>query len=423
VSSLGETVLGMIRTRVDLHRWSAANAHGRQMHEAVGMLRAAARDDPTGLLSIVDKAVASAVWVVLRADDSSGIIGDAIRDLLALHADLARQSPPPPAKLVAWLVKFQFDGTQDFFHIDIADYAPALGTKGLTLYRAKLAEVEASLPPALTEEQERLRFENRFTDRDGWDRVFEGRHTRFTLEYNAQRLAVVDRDPQAVIATHVRDGKAPWLHDTAKALAEIGEYDLAIDYANRGADVEGGGWQARDAAVYWCDLLHTHRPDDEFAGRVDVFHRWPSSTTAAHLHRAAGDAWPEHRDDVLATLAASPREAVIFAQHHLRDIELAWTLAHNLNPTDGRTWADLADAYEKVNPVAVLPILRRLALGSLGEADARSYKHAARLLSRMRRIAAGTEHATEVDSLIAALREEHRRRPRLQREFDAAKLP
>jgi hypothetical protein len=104
---------------------------------------------------------------------------------------------------------------------------------------------------------------------------------------------VVDRDARAVIATHIRDGKAPWLHDTAKALAEIEEFDLAIDYAKQAADVDRGGWQARDAAVYWCDLLHTHRPDQELAGRVEVFQRWPSSSTAEHLHRAAGDAWPE----------------------------------------------------------------------------------------------------------------------------------
>jgi hypothetical protein len=422
VTSLGETVLAMIRTRADLHRWSAANAHGRQMHEAVDLLRRAAADDTAGLLPVVEKAIASAVRIVLRADDSSGIIGDAIRDLLALHADLARRARPTASKLVSWLVRFQFDGTQDFFHIDIADYAPALGDNGLALYRIKLAELEAGLGPEPTEEQERARFEGRSDDPDGWRRLADSRHTRFLLAYNARRLAVVDRDAAAVIATHVRDGKAPWLHDTAKALAEIDELEPAIDHAKRAADVDRG-WQARDAGVYWCDLLRTHRPDDELAGRVEVFRRWPSSSTAEHLRRAAGDAWPEHRDEVLSTLAASPREAVVFAQHHLRDVELAWTLAHNLDLADGRTWADLADAYEKVNPVAVLPVLRRLVLSSLHEADARSYRYAARLLRRMRRIAAGTDHATEVDNLIASLRDEHRRRPRLQREFDAVKLP
>jgi hypothetical protein len=215
VTSLGEMVLVMIRTRTDLHRWTAANAHGRQMREAVDLLRRAAADEPTGLLPVVEKAIAAAVRVIVRADDSSGIIGGAIRDLLALHADLACRTKPPASKLVDWLVKLQFDGTQDFFHIDIADYAPALGQKGLALYRAKLAEIEAGLGPEPTEEQERAYFEGRFDDRDGWRKLAERRHNRFTLHYNAQRLAVVDRDASAVIATHVRDGKAVWLHDAA----------------------------------------------------------------------------------------------------------------------------------------------------------------------------------------------------------------
>jgi hypothetical protein len=116
---------------------------------------------------------------------------------------------------------------------------------------------------------------------------------------------------------------------------------------------------------------------------------------------APGDrlAWRDHRDHVFDVLGRSPREAVVFAQHHLHDAELAWTLAHNLDLTDSRTWSDLADAYEKIDPLAVLPVLRRLAVAALdGDADARAYQHAARLLRRMRRIAAGTDRAGDVDA-------------------------
>jgi hypothetical protein len=38
-------------------------------------------------------------------------------------------------------------------------------------------------------------------------------------------------------------------------------------------------------------------------------------------------------------------------------------------------------------------------------------------------LAAGNDAADEVDDLIAGLRETHRRRPRLQQEFDRAGLP
>ena len=435
---VAQTALAMIRTRSDLHRWAAANAHGRQMHNAVALLRQAATEDPTGLLPIVGKAISAAVRVILRADDSSGIIGDAIRDLLELHADLARRDPPPAPKLTKWLIGFQFDGSQDFFNIDISQYAAALGDKGLALYRANLAEIETGLGPEATQQQERDYFEARFNDPDGWRQLAHNRHTRFLLGHNAQRLAVADRDPTAIIATHSRDGKAVWLHETAKALAEIGAFDLAIDYARQAADAYGDV-QARNAAIYWCDLLAAHRPAEEIAARLEVFSRWPSASTAEHLRQATGPAWPDHRDHVLNVLGRWPREAVIFAQHHLRDADLAWTLAHNLNLTDDRTWSDLADVYEKIDPVAILPVLRRLAIASLhGDADARAYRHAARLLRRMRHIAAdtdspgadgpgtdspGRDSAVDVDALISTLREQHRRRPRLQREFDAAKLP
>jgi hypothetical protein len=41
----------------------------------------------------------------------------------------------------------------------------------------------------------------------------------------------------------------------------------------------------------------------------------------------------------------------------------------------------------------------------------------------MRTLAAGTDQADVVDTFIAGLRDAHRRRPRLQQEFDRARLP
>ncbi len=88
--NLSEAVLLLIRTRSDLHRWSAADAHGRQMHEAVDILEgAAATAEPVEVYAVAHKALASAIKVIARADDSSGIIGDACRRLLGLHPKAA----------------------------------------------------------------------------------------------------------------------------------------------------------------------------------------------------------------------------------------------------------------------------------------------------------------------------------------------
>lgn len=409
MSDHAATVLPLIRTRADLWRWSAANEHGRQMHEAVAILEAAScTEDPAVVFTVTQKAIASALKVIMRADDSSGIIGDACRALLDLHPMTAARAKPPVAKLVDWMVTFQFDNECDYFTIDPVAYAPALGEKGVASYRAKLGDLEARLGQRPPEEER-------------WTAQHSG--AWFTLDWNAQRLAVLDRDVEAIIRTHSRDRKvAAWLQDTAEALAEIGEFDLAIDWAREALDV-GPGHQSLKAGDYWCALLAEHRRFELLAARLEVFRRWPSSSTAEHLQRDAGEAWPQHRDEVIERLASSPPDAVLFALLSLKDVPFAWELAHSLSLDDDRTWSDVVKAYEKVDPLAVLPVLNRLVLRELVGTGAQHYRIAARRLKKMRKLAAGSEYAAEVDWFIAELRESNRRRPRLQQEFDRAGLP
>jgi hypothetical protein len=409
VSDLAEVVLPLIRTRADLWRWPASNEHGRQMHEAVEILQQAAEtEDPAVVFAVTQKAIASALKVVMRADDSSGIIGDACQALLDLHPKVAARAKPPAAKLVDWMMAFQFDNECDYFHLDPVAYAPALGEKGMASYRAKLADLEARLGPRPSDEQR-------------WTVVHS--HDWFTLDWNAQRLAVLDRDVEAIIRTHARDRKvAAWLQDTAEGLAEIGEFDLAIDWARQALDI-GPGHQSLKAGEYWCTLLAEHHPIELLTARLEIFRRWPSSSTAAHLYGAAGDEWKQYSDEVMQRLADSPRDAVLFALLSLKDVPHAWELAHSLALDDDRTWSDLVKAYEKLDPIAVLPVLNRLVLRELVETGAQHYQIAARRLKKMRKFAAGSEHEAEVDWFIAELRETNRRRPRLQQEFDRAGLP
>lgn len=119
MSRLADAVLPGIRTRSDLHRWSAANAHGRQMHEAIDVLEAAIpQTEPAEVYSVTHRALASAIKVVARADDSSGIIGDACRRLLDLHPRAAAAAQIAPRRLMEWMLTFQFDGDVDFFDLD-----------------------------------------------------------------------------------------------------------------------------------------------------------------------------------------------------------------------------------------------------------------------------------------------------------------
>lgn len=409
VTELADTVLPLIRTRADLHRWRAADAHGGQMHEAVDILEEAATgDDPADVFAVTQKALASSLTLIMRADDSSGIIGGAIRRLLALHPTVAERAGVAPAKLVDWMIDFQFHNRCDFFTIDPVAYAPALGDVGMARYRTRLDAIRAGISPPPPPDDWR--------DPD--------RHERSRLEYNDRRLAVFDRDLDAVIRTHARDQKrAAWLEDTAEALAEIGEYDLAIDWAHR-ASLHDQGHQALTASETWCNLLAAHRPEDLLAARTEVFRRWPSSTTASRLYGAAGDEWSALSAEVTATLSDQPRDAVAFSLFTLDDPRRAWEQARalRLSPDDS-LWLDLIKRYEKIDKLAVLDPLVGLVDAELEYTGVGHYKAAARYLKRMRTIAKGTDRATDVDELIADLREDNRRRPRLQQEFDKAGLP
>ncbi|WP_308165208.1 DUF6880 family protein [Nocardia noduli] len=423
MSDLANTVLPLIRTRGELYRRGAANAHGGQMHEAVDVLDAAVgTEDPATVFAVTQKALASALTVIARVDDSSGIIGDAVRRLLCLHAATAATAKPSVARLVAWMMKFQFDSDVDYFELDPVAYAPALGDEGIALYRNELGKVAAELGLRPTQFRPGSDAGLLAEDEDRQRRAHD-HHVRFTLGWNARRMAVLDRDVDAIIATHSRDrAVAAWLTDTSVALAEIGEFNLAIDWAKQATDF-GTGHQSSAAGDHWCALLARHRPDEELAARLEVFRRWPSSSSAARLYACAGDSWPQHCRDVLDRLSSNPRDAVQFTLSTLRDPELAWQLAHSLDLHSADVWNRLATAYEKVDPLAVLPVLTDLVTTELAETGAGHYRVAAKYLKRMRVLAAGTEKRSEVDQLVIELRETHHRRPRLQQEFDRAGLP
>lgn len=112
----------------------------------------------------------------------------------------------------------------------------------MTTYRAGLNEIEAGLGPRRNER---------------WQSPHS--HEWFVLDWNAQRLAVHDHDIDAIIRTHAKDRRvAAWLEDTAEAFEEIGDIDLAIDWAKQAADFDQGH-QSLKGAKYWYPLPEAHR--------------------------------------------------------------------------------------------------------------------------------------------------------------------
>jgi hypothetical protein len=108
---------------------------------------------------------------------------------------------------------------------------------------------------------------------------------------------------------------------------------------------------------------------------------------------------------VVAAVAASPREAVLFALLTRKEVQFAWKLAYSLGLDSDDVWERLATAYERVDPLAVLRVLAQLVDNELTEAGAQHYRIAARRLAKMHKLAGGSAEAAGVDQLIAELRE------------------
>lgn len=414
--TLADAVLPLIRTTSrELWRYSNAMRHGAQMRDGVAILELAVNDPaalpatleilaptPEETYRVVHKALASGIRIIARADDSSGVIGDAIRDLIAIHPVAAAAAHVPPLKLADWMWKFHFDEDVDYFELDPVAYSPALGKTGLTRLRADVEDLRHQVAA------------------QAGDHGYS--HEAFLLRWFDQRLAVLDGDVDAIIRTHLREAKvAAWFTDTAKALAEIERYDLAIEWARKAMEFDRGH-QARQGGNYWWGLVGEHAPDDLPDAAWTLFHRWPGSDTAARVDRTVG---ASAREEIIAALEATPSALVYYLVDTVGDVEVAWDAAHRLGLDDRHAWDRLAAAYETIDPAAAIEVHLRSVAANLVEANTRAYRPAARELARLRGVAgkAGPEAVSLVDAAIADLRERYRRRPSMLDAFDRAHLP
>lgn len=383
-------ILTMFRTRRELLSWRAVSEYASVAWGGVDELRdAASRRGAADFIPTAQKALAAIVRLLQRADDSNGEIGTVARELLALHAELCNMAPPATAKLVDWLIDFNFDRA-NFFEADVAAYRDALKEHGLDRFADKLAERDAALgaTPSLP-----------IT-------------ARWAIDRNYERLAVARQDASGVVASFGELTRSYRIHALAKALIEVGAIDAAIEFAER-ATLHETGWQAEAAGRYWCDLLHEHRArDEELAGRQMVFERWPTAQNAVPLATLAGTAWEERAADAYERLEGQHPSELIKTLIALGLNDRAWHEAHR-HPTSAALWTELIGIREKSDPASVIPILLELVDSDLKIADARNYKQAVRRLKQLRSALKACGRGDEFAPIVAAVREENQRRPRL----------
>lgn len=348
------------------------------------------------LVKLVELAVGRVVKVIMYADDSSGAIGDVARRLLEIHEQLGDAGVADPKALAKWMIRFSFDD-QDFFNPDPVRYAAALGDSGLAVVRREVDERMAAPDPD------------------------------FAVRFVQERLAIHDGDVDRVVELLGGDLDRPYdFIRVAEAMLELDRPDDALAWARRGID-STSGWQVAQLYEIAAGVIAC-RGDDVgvFDLRWEQHQRMPSSTTYAKLKAAAEStgAWPDERSAARSVLGARDVGGLVDALLADGDGDGAWDAATGADTEaiGAQRWLRLAEEREANHPAAALNVYLRLVDSTLEQADRRNYRAAAKQLKRAQKAAAAADLADEFDEHLAALREQHRRRPTLIAILDKAGL-
>lgn len=400
-----------LRTRRHLD-YRGASSWASDAAPVVDALAAEVAQRPSAeLVVLVQRAVDHVVKVILRADDSSGMIGQLVRDLLESHRTVCAAGVAEPRALATWMVKFSFDD-QDFFEIDPVAYVDALGDDGLAVYRREVAKRSTpDLAPA---------------DSSPTLRAHYGDFPNFAAKYAAERLAIIDGDAERLVELLGGDLSSPHQFTrVAEAMIELGRPADALAWAGRGI-AETTGWQIEKLYDLAASLVaDTGDPEGVVELRRHHHERVPSSSTYAKLQAAARatGTWDAEITPARAVLAAHDTAGLIDALLADGDTDGAWQTATSAGqPLTSSQRQRLAEAREPTAPHEAMQVYLQLADEALGQADKRAYRTAVRHLQAARRAATAADRTAEFDQHLAGLREQHRRRPTLIAMLDKARL-
>jgi tetratricopeptide (TPR) repeat protein len=387
--------------------------HGRGEYsqltrEVVAACAALIDSEPAAVPALARRAVDLVTTALMYVDDSSGVLGEDLRALMAVHAHACAAAPPDPKRLAGWLEKLRLDGPgwPDF---ELRDYAVALGEKG----RAELAR--------------RVEDRARTAEPDVFGR------TTFGIRVLREQLAELSGDVDHYVAVLAENlYAAPQYRKIVDALRNAGRADEAERWAQRGLEIGNSIDKGKLRDVYVDLLLERGATDEAFALRWQLFDGNPIKTNYDDLRRTAeriGD-WPGIRDKAVSRLRDATAGQPAYADHligvYLDEGELdeAWQAAvDNVEDLFDSRWQQLIELRQPTYPRDVIEPWQRLVQRRLdASTDKYRYGKAIKMLRRLRDAYHTAGDATGFDGYLDYLRDRHKRKTSFIAKIDHANL-
>jgi hypothetical protein len=357
------------------------------------------------VVPVLRKAVDRMTTALTYMDDSSGVVGDDLQQIMELYARACIAAPQNPRRLAGWLVKLECDGP-GWPRIVLRDFAAALGASGLGEVERLVADRAETADP------------------ESWTERFAVRDLREQL---AEVSGDIDRHVQ-VLAEHLTS--AVQYARIVDALRAAGRTVEAIAWAWRGL-AEKAGWphadQLRDTLVVLLleqgdseAALAVRRAEFERHPTLDAFRAWVSTAVQAGAADPTSAAVERLRQRVAEQpIYVSELVAVLTAVGAHGE---AWTIGRaNVDRLGRQRWIGLLDQRSTAEPADVIEPYQDLIEEQVRESgDKHRYRRALPLLSALRAACRAAGQDDRFAAYLADFRDRHRRRPTLIKTLDGA---
>ncbi|MFG2038918.1 hypothetical protein [Dactylosporangium sp. NPDC048998] len=357
------------------------------------------------VVPVLRKAVDRMTAALMYMDDSSGVVGDDLQQIMELYAQACIAAPQNPRRLAGWLVKLECDGP-GWPRIVLRDFAPALGASGLAEVERLVADRAATADP------------------ESWTGLFAIRDLREQL---AEVSGDIDRQVQ-VLAEHLTNAvQYARIVDTLRAAGRTVE---AIAWARRGL-AEKAGWPHADQLLDTLVALLLEQGDSEAALAVrraeferhptlEAFRAWESTAVQA----GAADPTPAAIERLRQRVAEQPLyvSELVDVLTAVGAHGEAWTIGRaNADRLGRQRWLGLLERRSATEPAEVIEPYQHLIEEQVGDSgDKDRYRRALPLLSALQAACRAAGQDDRFAAYLADFRERHRRRPTLMKTLDAA---